>query len=47
MIEGNIVGNINITVCKTKDGYEFFYFQAENTDVLPVVYTIEDILVKY
>ena len=47
MIEGKIVGNINITVCKTKDGYNLFHVQAENTDVLPVVYVIEDTLEQY
>lgn len=44
MIQGEIVGDIRITVCKTKDGYDFFHLQADNDKVLSVLETIQNTL---
>ncbi len=44
---GEILGNIQITVYKTPDGYNFFEIRANNEDVLPVLDIIQDTLFKY
>lgn len=41
-IKGKIVGDIHINVCKTSEGSTFFYLQADNKKVLPVLDFIED-----
>lgn len=46
-LSGTIIGNIHINVCKTPDGDIFFYINAENEEVLPVLHIIEDTLQKY
>ena len=46
-IEGNIIGNISIKVCKTNLGKHFFLLQADNEDVLPMLDFVEDILKRY
>lgn len=46
-IEGNIVGNISIKVCKTDLGKHFFLLQADNEDVLPMLDFVEDVLIRY
>ena len=47
ILSGEIIGDIHIIVCKTPDGHDFFQIKADNENVLPVVYVIEDTLVKY
>ncbi len=41
-IKGKVVGNIHINVCKTSEGSTFFYLQADNKKVVPVLDFIED-----
>lgn len=46
-IVGEVIGNINITVCKTPEGNRFFQLKANNEIVLPILDTIEDVLSVY
>ena len=46
-INGKVIGEIKVTVCKTPDGNKFFKLQANTDDVLPVLYTLEDTLYLY
>lgn len=46
-ITGKIIGNINITIVETSEGDSLFNLQADNENVLPVLYVIEDTLTKY
>lgn len=46
-IVGEVIGNISITVCQTPEGNKFFQLKANNENVLPVLYTIEDTLSIY
>lgn len=46
-IVGEVIGNIDITVCQTPEGNKFFQLKANNENVLPVLYTIEDTLSIY
>lgn len=46
-IEGEIIGDIHIAVCKTPDGYSFFKLQANNENLSPILDIIEDTLIKY
>lgn len=46
-IKGEILGDIRVSVCKTPDDKIFFYIKADNTEVLPIVYVIEDTLQQY
>lgn len=46
-INGEVIGEIKVTVCKTPDGNKFFKLQANTDDVLPVLYTLEDTLYLY
>lgn len=47
LLNGALVGDIRISVYKTPDNKIFFYVNADNKDVLPVVYVIEDTLSYY
>lgn len=47
IIPGEIVGDIHVLVCKTSDNHNFFYLQADNSNIQPVVDVIEDVLIKY
>lgn len=42
-----IVGEIRVIVCKSIEGSTFFKIYANNEDVLPVRYVIEDTLYLY
>ena len=46
-ITGELIGGIHVTVYKTPDGKRFFYLQADNKDVLPIVDILEDTLYWY
>lgn len=41
-IEGKIVGDIHINVCKTPGGSTFYCLNANNKDVVPVLDYLED-----
>lgn len=47
LLNGALVGDIRISVYETPDNKIFFYVNADNKDVLPVVYVIEDTLSYY
>ena len=47
LLTGKLVGDIHVSVYKTLDNKVFFYVDADNKDVLPVVYVIEDTLEQY
>ena len=44
---GKIIGNINICVFQTPDGYNFFYLQGTDKKVLPILDCIESFLENY
>lgn len=44
---GKIVGSINITVCETNDGMNFFDVQGNTEKILPVLDVVEDTLFMY
>lgn len=46
-IKGKEVGNIEITVYKTEDGYPFFYIRPNDESLLPIVDILEDTLKLY
>ena len=46
-ITGKIIGDVHITVCETPDKKHFFYLQADNEKVLPVLDTLENTLNNY
>ncbi len=46
-ITGKVVGNIHITVCKSTDGKELFYLQANNKDVVHILDFLENELNNY
>ena len=46
-VQGKEVGNIEIIVYKTEEGYPFFYIQPNNESLLPIVDILEDTLKLY
>ena len=46
-IIGKIVRDIHISIYKTPEGKIFFYINANNEDVSPILDIIEDTLYKY
>ena len=46
-IKGKEVGNIEITVYKTEDGYPLFYIRPDDESLLPIVDILEDTLKLY
>ncbi len=46
-ITGDIIGDIHVTVCKSAEGKEFFYLQADNKNLLPVLDFLETQLNNY
>ena len=46
-ITGKSVGDIHVSVYKTSDGKIFFYINADNIEVLPILDIIEDTLKQY
>ena len=46
-IEAKEVGNIEITVYKTKEGCPFFYIKPDDESLLPIVDILEDTLKLY
>lgn len=47
MISGQIIGDIHINVCLSEEGKTFFYLNADNKNVVPVLDYIKDVLDKY
>ena len=45
-IPSYIIGDIQITIYQTSEGYYFFQIKANNENVLPVLDVIEDVLLK-
>lgn len=43
----NIVGTITVSVYKTDNFFTSFEIKADNENILPVAYVIEDTLKKY
>jgi hypothetical protein len=41
-IQGKIIGNIHINVCKTPSGSTFYCLNADNKEVVPVLDYIEN-----
>lgn len=41
-IEGEIIGDIHINVCKTSLGSTFYYLRGDNKEVVPVLDFIEE-----
>lgn len=41
-IEGKIVGDIHINVCKTPTGSTFYYLKGNNKEVIPILDYIEN-----
>ncbi len=46
-IAGKIIGNINIIVYETPEGYKFFKLNTDNENISPVLDVIEDTLINY
>lgn len=46
-LQAKEVGNIQITVYKTEDGYPFFYIKPNDESLLPIVDILEDTLKLY
>lgn len=46
-LTGKIIGNINIVVYETPEGYKLFNLQTDNEDISPVLDVIEDTLINY
>ena len=46
-VQGKEVGNIEIIVYKTEEGYPFFYIKPNNESLLPIVDILEDTLKLY
>ena len=46
-LAGRITGFINIAIYETAEGKKFFALTADNEDVLPILYIVEDALDMY
>ena len=46
-LAGKITGFIHIAICETAEGEKFFTLEADNKDVLPILYIVEDALDMY
>ena len=46
-LAGRITGFINISIYETAEGEKFFALTADNEDVLPILYIVEDALDMY
>ncbi len=46
-LAGRITGFINIAIYETAEGEKFFALTADNEDVLPILYIVEDALDMY
>ena len=47
MFSGKIVGDIHINVCVTEEGNTFYYLNADNKNVVPVLDYITKMLSRY
>ena len=47
LIEGKNIGDIHINVYETQNGNNFFYIEATNKEVLPILDYVQTILEKY
>ena len=46
-LSGNVVGDIHITVFKTDDNKPFFYLEAENKNLIPVLDFLDNSLTNF
>lgn len=46
-INGKIVGDIHVNVCKTPQGSTFYYLKGDNKDVIPILDYLENSLNKF
>lgn len=46
-ISGKIIGDVHVSVCVSPEGKTFFYLNADNNDVIPVLDFIKNNLDNY
>lgn len=46
-LTGNLVGSINITVFETDNNKQFFYLEAENKNLIPVLDFLDNSLTDF